>query len=36
VMGAVGEISKIFSGRPAQGGALSSLPSLSDPPDSRP
>ncbi len=36
VMAAVGEISKIFSGRAAGGGAMSRLPSLSDPPDSRP
>ena len=36
VMAAVGEISKIFSGRSEEGGALSRLPSLSEPPDSRP
>ncbi len=36
VMAAVGEISKIFSGRSAQGGEMSGLPPLSDPPDSRP
>ena len=36
VMAAVGEISKIFSGRSAHGAAMSRMQSLSDPPDSRP